>query len=293
MRSRPLGSSWDVNASSDRLERGIQVDAPTPGRFALSAAILLALIAGGSWWTADRMSADVADASQAALAGQGLSDVSVTFDGRDVTVQSVPSRISDNEVRSVLESVTGVRQVSFEQASDPTGTDSIGDISAASGSSAATTTGGADDTTSGGTADTAGEPSDGEITAAQETSVLPGAANMQPSILPVPTVQVHFPTGESVVEQDQLPEVDIVANYLLATPEATVVIGGHTDSSGREAVNQFLSEERARAVATLLEERGVDASRVTVVGHADTRGVGDNNTDAGRDENRRVEFSFG
>ena len=68
-------------------------------------------------------------------------------------------------------------------------------------------------------------------------------------------------------------------------------VGGHTDSSGGDAINQPLSERRARAVAEHLVSRGIDASAVTSKGYGASRPVADNATPEGRAKNRRVEFS--
>jgi len=67
-----------------------------------------------------------------------------------------------------------------------------------------------------------------------------------------------------------------------------VTIEGHTDSKGSESYNMRLSEERARAVADSLMARGVDARRLTTVGLGPSRPIASNNTEAGRQLNRRV-----
>ena len=67
-------------------------------------------------------------------------------------------------------------------------------------------------------------------------------------------------------------------------------VEGHTDSSGTEAINQPLSERRARAVLDLLVTRGIEASALTARGYGSSRPVADNATPEGRSRNRRVEF---
>jgi len=81
-----------------------------------------------------------------------------------------------------------------------------------------------------------------------------------------------------------------LADILQRYPDTNIEVLGHTDNKGRDQYNQALSERRAAAAATYLQSQGIPANRVT------TRGMGEadpkvtNDTDAGRAENRRVEF---
>jgi len=68
-------------------------------------------------------------------------------------------------------------------------------------------------------------------------------------------------------------------------------VGGHTDSSGSNAINEPLSERRARAVVDHLVAGGISASALTARGYGSSRPVADNTTPEGRARNRRVEFS--
>lgn len=67
-------------------------------------------------------------------------------------------------------------------------------------------------------------------------------------------------------------------------------VGGHTDSSGADAINGPLSERRARAVVDHLVTRGIEASMLSARGYGSSRPVDDNATPEGRSRNRRVEF---
>ena len=67
-------------------------------------------------------------------------------------------------------------------------------------------------------------------------------------------------------------------------------IEGHTDSDGTEDYNQRLSEARANLVVAYLSENGIERNRMTATGVGETRPVGDNSTDAGKAQNRRIEF---
>jgi OOP family OmpA-OmpF porin len=69
-------------------------------------------------------------------------------------------------------------------------------------------------------------------------------------------------------------------------------IGGHTDSQGRETMNQQLSQARARSVLEALRARRVLTSNITAKGYGESQPIADNDTDSGREENRRIEFKL-
>ena len=76
------------------------------------------------------------------------------------------------------------------------------------------------------------------------------------------------------------------------TRELTIEIYGHTDSAGLAKRNKELSGERAKAVADYLISLGLDASRIKSFGFGSSKPVSDNETEAGRQLNRRVEFKL-
>jgi outer membrane protein OmpA-like peptidoglycan-associated protein len=84
--------------------------------------------------------------------------------------------------------------------------------------------------------------------------------------------------------------LDNVANELVAYPSIEVEIGGHTDSKGGDQYNQKLSEERAQSVLDYLSSKGVARDRLRAVGYGESDPVDDNETDEGREANRRVEL---
>jgi OOP family OmpA-OmpF porin len=83
-------------------------------------------------------------------------------------------------------------------------------------------------------------------------------------------------------------KLDQVAKRLGDFPNVAIVVEGHTDSSGAAEYNQRLSERRANAVKDYLVERGVEAGRISTVGLGESQPVGDNATEEGRAQNRRV-----
>ncbi len=84
-------------------------------------------------------------------------------------------------------------------------------------------------------------------------------------------------------------ELNRVANVLRQYPETIIQISGHTDSTGSDEANQRLSERRAESVRNALINMGVNPSRLTMVGYGESRPIASNNTEAGRQQNRRVE----
>ena len=73
-------------------------------------------------------------------------------------------------------------------------------------------------------------------------------------------------------------------------PGAIFVVGGHTDSAGKNEYNQDLSERRAKAVLDYMKVR-VDTTKYTSVGYGETKPIESNDTDEGKQKNRRVEFN--
>jgi len=71
-----------------------------------------------------------------------------------------------------------------------------------------------------------------------------------------------------------------------------ILIVGHTDAVGSEEYNYELSERRANSAAAYLYEQGIQPSRVTTVGRGETEPVATNDTDYGRQQNRRVEIAI-
>lgn len=80
--------------------------------------------------------------------------------------------------------------------------------------------------------------------------------------------------------------VIILKNY----PQAKLRIAGYTDDEGTAAANQALSQERVDTLQKLLSARGIDQSRIESVGLGPVDPIANNDTPAGRAENRRIEI---
>ena len=103
---------------------------------------------------------------------------------------------------------------------------------------------------------------------------------------------VLFEFDSAEIKPEFTDEIDNAAEILLANPDVTVRIDGHTDNIGTLEYNQGLSERRAEAVAAYLEAAGVDRGRMTVAGFSFAQPVADNATPEGRAQNRRVDIDL-
>jgi OOP family OmpA-OmpF porin len=103
--------------------------------------------------------------------------------------------------------------------------------------------------------------------------------------------QVKFATGSAKILKDSDELLGAVADIFLKHPEIKQVrIEGHTDNQGKAALNKTLSKARAEAVKTWLTKHGIDKGRMTTQGFGQDKPIDDNATEAGRKNNRRVEF---
>ncbi|AWM33371.1 OmpA family protein [Hymenobacter nivis] len=103
---------------------------------------------------------------------------------------------------------------------------------------------------------------------------------------------ILFASSSSTLTAAAAGNIGELATTLQKYADTNVVVEGHTDSSGSDAINQPLSQRRAQAVANELTGKSVDPARVTVKGYGSSQPVGDNATAAGKAANRRVEVAI-
>jgi len=103
---------------------------------------------------------------------------------------------------------------------------------------------------------------------------------------------VLFDTNSSALKAGSYDEISRVAQVLVQYPETTIQIAGHTDSTGSETYNQQLSEQRAQVVKNALAGQGVNPARMMAIGYGESKPIADNNTESGRQINRRVEITI-
>lgn len=103
---------------------------------------------------------------------------------------------------------------------------------------------------------------------------------------------VTFEFNKSTLTPDAKSILDEVADELVARGDIKVDVDGHTDAKGSDSYNLNLSESRANTVLQYLSRHGVDPSRMVAHGFGETQPIADNDTDAGRELNRRVELKI-
>ncbi len=103
---------------------------------------------------------------------------------------------------------------------------------------------------------------------------------------------VEFETGSARLKSSSFEVLDQISGIMAKYPNYRLFISGYTDSTGSSATNQRLSENRARSCYSYLTKKGVSSQRITYVGYGEESPIADNNTAAGRQKNRRVEFDL-
>ena len=103
---------------------------------------------------------------------------------------------------------------------------------------------------------------------------------------------ILFGTNSSSLTPEAAGNIDQLAATVKKYADTNVVVEGHTDSSGSDAINQPLSERRAQAVSNEIQGQGVDSGRVTATGYGSTQPVSDNTSASGKAANRRVEIAI-
>ena len=101
---------------------------------------------------------------------------------------------------------------------------------------------------------------------------------------------LRFDTASASLRPESFAVVQEIADMMRANPGLRVRVEGHTDNTGAAASNQRLSEQRAAAVRTMLIGLGVAEGRVESAGMGSSQPVASNDTEAGRQQNRRVEL---
>jgi outer membrane protein OmpA-like peptidoglycan-associated protein len=100
---------------------------------------------------------------------------------------------------------------------------------------------------------------------------------------------VTFASGKAVINPESYPRLDSVVEYMTYKKSARIEISGHTDNQGNPKANKALSTKRAQACRDYLIGKGIDGSRIEAQGFGDERPIASNDTEEGRQLNRRIE----
>ncbi|MHC9088023.1 OmpA family protein [Tenacibaculum mesophilum] len=104
------------------------------------------------------------------------------------------------------------------------------------------------------------------------------------------TLHINFDTGKSRIKADSYEIVSEISKMLKTNPNLKISIEGHTDNVGNEDFNMKLSKNRAKSVLMSLVDEGIEESRLESKGFGHTKPIGNNATEEGKAQNRRVEL---
>ncbi|MEM9638168.1 MAG: OmpA family protein, partial [Pseudomonadota bacterium] len=102
--------------------------------------------------------------------------------------------------------------------------------------------------------------------------------------------KINFEPGSATIDESTLSTMDTIAEVLQDCGGLRLEVQGHTDSQGREEMNLSLSQARAETVLNELRARRVLTSTFVAKGYGETQPIAENDTEAGREANRRIEF---
>ena len=127
---------------------------------------------------------------------------------------------------------------------------------------------------------------------AKELEAIAETKRTETGILTKLKSDILFDTGKADIKPAAADNITKMADILKKYPENVLAIEGYTDSTGSDAVNAALSQKRADAVKNELVNRGVPAATISTSGKGEANPVGDNKTNDGRRQNRRVEINI-
>lgn len=100
---------------------------------------------------------------------------------------------------------------------------------------------------------------------------------------------VNFDTGKATIRPDSYKPLDGVVEFMKHKKKARIEISGHTDNKGNPKNNKDLSQKRAEACKDYIVKKGIEASRIQAVGYGDEKPIAPNDSEQGRQKNRRIE----
>jgi outer membrane protein OmpA-like peptidoglycan-associated protein len=101
---------------------------------------------------------------------------------------------------------------------------------------------------------------------------------------------IFFDFDKATLRQESVAELGRLIRFLYENPSVKIELSGHTDNKGTKDYNQKLSESRAKAVVDYLISKGITSSRLTYKGYWFSQPIATNDTEEGRQLNRRTEF---
>ncbi len=102
---------------------------------------------------------------------------------------------------------------------------------------------------------------------------------------------IYFDFDKTTLRKESFAELNKVVDFLQRNPSVEIKIEGHTDSRGSDEYNLNLSQGRSQSVVDYLISQGIDRNRLSAQGYGESKPIDTNETDEGRANNRRVEFT--
>lgn len=102
---------------------------------------------------------------------------------------------------------------------------------------------------------------------------------------------IYFDFDKTTLKSESYVELNKVVDFLKANPHVEIEISGHTDSKGSDEYNANLSQGRSQSVVDYLVSQGIDRARLSAHGYGESKPIDTNETEEGRANNRRVEFT--
>jgi outer membrane protein OmpA-like peptidoglycan-associated protein len=102
---------------------------------------------------------------------------------------------------------------------------------------------------------------------------------------------IYFDFDRATLKPESFAELNKVVDFLRRNASVEIEIAGHTDSKGSDDYNRNLSQGRSQSVVNYLISQGVEEFRLTATGYGESKPIDTNDTEAGRANNRRVEFT--
>lgn len=130
----------------------------------------------------------------------------------------------------------------------------------------------------------------------EDEKITPLVRDLQMTPIEVGTVvrlrNIYFDYDRTTLKRESFPELEKVISFLNENSSVEIEIQGHTDSNGSDSYNLNLSQGRSQSVVDYLVSKGISRGRLSARGFGETRPIDSNDSDAGRANNRRVEFTI-
>jgi OOP family OmpA-OmpF porin len=102
---------------------------------------------------------------------------------------------------------------------------------------------------------------------------------------------IYFDFDKTTLKKESFVELNKVVDFLKQNGSVEIEIEGHTDNKGSDDYNANLSQGRSQAVVDYIVSQGIESFRLTAHGYGESKPIDSNDSEAGRANNRRVEFT--